>query len=574
MFSKKKKRQKETFSTTETDILLEDDFSDDEDTASKTSGKTAKKKKLPAWFIIPILAVLLLGTYALTRISSGSSKDQAAKTLQVISVTKGDVKEVYNSSGTVESENTKTYYSPVTAPIKECNAEVGKAVKSGDLLVVFDTTELERSNQQAQLTLQSSLNTSQATRAKNAEAIDAANAASAQAAEAANALADTVNALAPQVNAAYDQYQANLAAAGAEAQAIQAQREQLNTIISENTKIVTSNQSLIDSIDSGYAGGRAQMAELEAKEETGPLTSEETKLLESLRGVFENYDTAVLDRDTAQAAIDNATSQLNSLAEPNVDDAGYNDLKAQYDAAYAEWQSAYAAAGAPATSAGMSSAELENLDISDNLAELAALSPEELLQKGKEGIKADMDGVIASVEVQQTNSATQGGALFKIASTQSVRVKIEVSPDDYAKMKTGNAVTVKIGEYSYQGILTETDKIAVKNEKGTPVIGAKIHISNPDENVCIGATAKITMTVAEANQVLVVPNEVINASTDGDFVYVIEDGIVKAKPVELGTASTTHTEIKSGLKEGDQVVNDLSVDIEEGMKAVAVEKED
>lgn len=570
MFSKKKKRQKETFSTTETDILLEDDFSDDEDTASKTSGKTAKKKKLPAWFIIPILAVLLLGTYALTRISSGSSKDQAAKTLQVISVTKGDVKEVYNSSGTVESENTKTYYSPVTAPIKECNAEVGKAVKSGDLLVVFDTTELERSNQQAQLTLQSSLNTSQATRAKNAEAIDAANAASAQAAEAANALADTVNALAPQVNAAYDQYQANLAAAGAEAQAIQAQREQLNTIISENTKIVTSNQSLIDSIDSGYAGGRAQMAELEAKTS---LSTDEEALLKSLQAVFADYDKAVLDRDTAQAAIDNATSQLNSLAEPNVDDAGYNDLKAQYDAAYAEWQSAYAAAGAPTTSAGMSSAELENLDISDNLAELAALSPEELLEKGKEGIKADMDGVIASVEVQQTNSATQGGALFKIASTQSVRVKIEVSPDDYAKMKTGNAVTVKIGEYSYQGILTETDKIAVKNEKGTPVIGAKIHISNPDENVCIGATAKITMTVAEANQVLVVPNEVINASTDGDFVYVIEDGIVKAKPVELGTASTTHTEIKSGLEEGDQVVNDLSVDIEEGMKAVAVEKE-
>ena len=101
-----------------------------------------------------------------------------------------------------------------------------------------------------------------------------------------------------------------------------------------------------------------------------------------------------------------------------MDDAGYTALKAQYDEAYAQWQSAYTAAGGSSASVGMSAAELNNLDISDNLAELAALSPEELLEKGKEGMKADMDGVIASVDALQTNMATQGVALFTIASTE------------------------------------------------------------------------------------------------------------------------------------------------------------
>ena len=77
------------------------------------------------------------------------------------------------------------------------------------------------------------------------------------------------------------------------------------------------------------------------------------------------------------------------------------------------------------------------------------------------------------------------------------------------------------------------------------------------------------MTVAEANNVLVVPTEVINTSSEGDFVYVIENGVVKKKPVELGTASTTQIEVTSGLKKGDKVVNDLNVDIEDGMKAIA-----
>lgn len=566
MFSKKKNTQEEHFDTT--DILLEDDFPDEE---AGTSSKPPKKK-LPAWVIVPILAVLLLGAFGLSKLTGGSKEASVSSTLKVTEVKKGNVKEVYNSTGTIESENTKTYYSPVSAPIKECSAEVGKTVKSGDLLVTFDTTDLERSNEQAQLNLQSSLNTSQAARAQNAQAIDAANAASAQAAETANALADTVNTLAAQVNTAYEQYQTNLALAGTQAQEIQAKREQLNAVITENTKTVSYNQSIIDSIDSGYSGGRAQIAELESKGED--LTPQEKELLASLKAVFQDYDNAVSARNTAQAAIDDANSQLNSLADPNVDDAGYSALKAQYDEAYAQWQSAYAAAGGSSGSVGMSAAELNNLDISDNLAELAALSPEELLEKGKEGMKADMDGVIASVDALQTNMATQGVALFTIASTENVRVKIEVSPDDYEKMKTGSAVSIKVGEHTYQGTLTETNKIAVKNEKGTPVIGAKIHISNPDENICIGATAKITMTVAKSDNVLIVPNEVINASSDGDFVYVVENGVVKERPVELGTVSTTHTEIKSGLKEGDKVVNDLNVDIKEGMKAVAVEKEE
>ena len=256
-----------------------------------------------------------------------------------------------------------------------------------------------------------------------------------------------------------------------------------------------------------------------------------------------------------------------------MDDAGYASLKAQYEEAYAQWQSAYAAAGGT-VSPGMSSAELNNLDISDNLAELAALSPEELMEKGKEGMKADMDGVIASVSILESNMAAQGMALFTIASTEDVRVKIEVSPDDYEKLKIGNTVSIKIGKHAYQGTLTETDKIATKNEKGASVICARIHISNPDENICIGASAKITMTVAQADDVLVVPNEVINASTDGDFLYIVEDGVIKIKPVELGTVSVTHTEIKSGLKEGDKVVNDLNADIKEGMKAIAVEKKE
>lgn len=533
--------------------------------AAPSSG--TPKKKLPAWVILPILVAVIFLAWGISLLAGGQKESGTGTVLNVAKAQKGTVKETYNSNGTIESENTKTYYSPVTAPIKECKAVVGQPVKSGDLLITFDTTNLERDNEQAQLTLQSSLNTSRATRAQNARAIDAANAASAQAAEQANALADEANALAEQVDAAYAQYQSNQQTAAQQTEQNAPRIQEIQTQIQGYEGTIAAAEETIGAYERGYAGRQVEINEALENVKNGTADAAQQQIVTDT----ENYEQALETKKETQVLLDEANSSLAALEVPAADDAGYAELQAQYEAKYAEWQAAYQAAGATAAETGMTSSELENLDISDNLAELAALTPEELLEKGKEGMKADMNGVIASVDALQTNSAAQGAALFTIADTEHVRVKIELSPDDYDKMKPGLEAEVTLAGNTYKGTLTDVDKIAVPNEKGTPVIGARIRIENPDENICIGATAKVNMTVAEAKNVVVVPTEAVNASTDGDFVYVIENGVVKEKPVQIGTASTTQVEVVEGLKEGDLVVNDLNVDIHPGMKAVANE---
>lgn len=521
-----------------------------------------KNKKLPGWIILPVVGGIALLSLGGTVLSSRGSSSNNGTELQVVSAQKGNVSEVYNANGTIESENTKTYYSPVTAPVSECRAVVGHAVQSGDLLVSFDTTNLERDNQQAQLTLQSSLNNSKITKAQNAKAVDAANATSAQARKQADSLAEEVNKLAAQVDNAYTAYQENLAAAAANAPQI----AELNAKITDANGKISEADAVISAYEIGYDGRQIEINEAEAAEKAGTATDVQKQILEDVK----NYKSAQENKKTAQNDLNTATSELATL-QVNVDDAGYTELKNQYDAKYAEWQAAYQTATAPSTETGMTSAELTNLNISDNLAELAALSPEELLQKGREGMKADMNGVIASVAIADSNSAVQGTAVFSIASLDSVRVNVEISPEDYGKFKVGTPAIITVGSNTYEGTLSGIDRIAVKNEKGNSMIGAQVHISNPDEAICIGASAKVKMTIAESKNVIVVPTETINASSDGDFVYVIENGVVKEKPVTLGTSSTTKVEITEGLKDGDQVVNDLNVTIKAGMKATAKE---
>lgn len=574
MLHRKKHTPSNPVHTDTNPILSDEDFltegSPEESSFTEESFEepAPKRKKLPAWAILPVIAVILVIAFGASALSSKDGKS-GNSTLQVVEVTTGNIREVYNSSGTIESENTKTYYSPVTAPIQNLNAEVGKEVKNGDLLVTFDTTNLERDNQQAQLTLQSNLNTSQATRQKNAEAIDAANAASAELAAQANALADEYNRIVAQTDAVKAELDADYAQRQSQfsSAATQKRIQELNQEIPSLNNQIAEYENLQQKLSVIYTGSGPAYDAAKAKQEAGqPLDATESELIKNV----ELYQKVVDELPGMRERLSANTTELNNLqALTAYDDSAYQALCAQRDAAYAAWKAAYDSATQTPASSGMASAELANLDISDNLAELAALTPEELLQKGREGMKADMDGVIASIGVLESNSAMQGAAVFSIASTENVRVKLEISPDDYEKMKIGNQVSVTIGDHKYEGTLSSLDKIAVTNAKGNPVIGARVHINNPDADICIGATAKVSMTVAESNDVLVVPTEAINASTDGDFVFVIEKGVVRKKVVELGTASTSQVEIKSGLKKGDQVVNDMNVDISEGMKATA-----
>ena len=83
-----------------------------------------------------------------------SGEDQIPQ-VPVVTVQTGDVEEIVDASGTVGSEEEKTYYSPVNAQIKKVAFSQGDVVKKGTKLIEFDTKDLEKDNQKAELNLKS-----------------------------------------------------------------------------------------------------------------------------------------------------------------------------------------------------------------------------------------------------------------------------------------------------------------------------------------------------------------------------------------------------------------------------------
>ena len=102
------------------------------------------------------------------------------------------------------------------------------------------------------------------------------------------------------------------------------------------------------------------------------------------------------------------------------------------------------------------------------------------------------------------------------------------------------------------------------------MVGAEIQIKNPDSNIFLGVEAKVKINTSVAKQVLVVPIEVVNSDKEGDFVYVVEDGVLMKRSIVTGISSDSYCEVKEGLNEGDQVVSNVTVDMVEGMSVTAV----
>ena len=120
--------------------------------------RRGRRKKLPGWVIAPILGAVVLVVFGLSKIFGGNAN---AVSLQVVEARRESVKESFHTSGVVVSGKSKTFYSPVNAPVKENRAKVGEPVKKGEKLIVFDSANLDRDNKNSQLNTLSAKYTSQ-----------------------------------------------------------------------------------------------------------------------------------------------------------------------------------------------------------------------------------------------------------------------------------------------------------------------------------------------------------------------------------------------------------------------------
>ena len=564
---------------------------------------------------VAAVAVVAGGIYA----ASGAGRGET-QTPQ-IAVTKaetGDVEEIVDATGTVVSDEQKTFYSPVNAQIKSVSFAEGDTVSKGTKLIEFEVKDLERDNQKAELNVQSgqydyknSINKSNEAQQKQNSAKAKVSSLEHQVREQQNYLASLRSQLASvQAQAAADaQAQAQAKAEAQAARDAETQRAYSEALTTYQNETLPQYQKELGQLNSDYvtaqnaynqADTRYQMAfaqwqaeqsdenaqaldEAEAARSQAEITCQEAKeayedkkASQPKMPEYSDYSSSAAGdfvTDGASEETPGLTDQASadaSSAGSTVDTSAIENAIEQATSDLADLQSDLASKKsiAEADSASRTEEEKEKMRVSNNLTELDAKSAKELVEEGKKGISADFNGVISKSAVQQGAAATQGMELFTLQNTDKVSVDINVSKYDYDKVKEGQNADITIGDRKYTGKVTKISHIATTNEKGSTLISATVSIDKPDKDIFLGVDAKVKIYAEKAEDVVTVPAGVVNIGKDGSFCYVLKDGVITKQDVTTGISSEDSVEITEGIKAGDEVIEDLG-SLEEGMKAEA-----
>lgn len=105
-----------------------------------------QKKKRKKRIIAGVAAVVIVG-FAVSRMLTPA----ALPMVSVRSAQIGNIEQTVDASGTVTTEESKTYFSPVSAKVSECKVQAGDAVAAGDVMLVYDAQDLEEKQKEAEL---------------------------------------------------------------------------------------------------------------------------------------------------------------------------------------------------------------------------------------------------------------------------------------------------------------------------------------------------------------------------------------------------------------------------------------
>jgi len=193
-------------------------------------------------------------------------------------------------------------------------------------------------------------------------------------------------------------------------------------------------------------------------------------------------------------------------------------------------------------------------------------------------IRAPFDGTVLTknAEVGEIvapfgGSTTSKTAVVTIADMKSLLVETDVSESNIEKIKEGRKCEITLDAYpekSYQGYVF---KIVPTADRSKATVLVKVGFKNYDSRVLPEMSAKVSFLSEkndnEENQspVLTIPLSAVDELNGKKIVYVVNDNKAVQKEISTGRLLGNYVEVVSGLKEGEEIIDNLNDKIKDGV---------
>jgi HlyD family secretion protein len=167
-------------------------------------------------------------------------------------------------------------------------------------------------------------------------------------------------------------------------------------------------------------------------------------------------------------------------------------------------------------------------------------------------------GVVAGVHIEAGTYQRAGSRAFTVIDDTAYYVDVTIDEIDIGAIRVGQQGTLRLDAYPRTELTGTVERISpgATNLGGLVAYSVRLKL-DPVEDVRMldGLTASVSIRTELIENVLLIPNWAvrIDQAAAQAYVYRLVNGTPERAAIELGRRSDTHTEILSGLSEGDDI---------------------
>jgi membrane fusion protein (multidrug efflux system) len=170
-------------------------------------------------------------------------------------------------------------------------------------------------------------------------------------------------------------------------------------------------------------------------------------------------------------------------------------------------------------------------------------------------VTAPVDGVVTARHVEVGNLAAARAPLLELAAGSGLILRVPVSELDVVRLATGDSATVTVDALPGVEVRSHIARIFPAAEAGSRQVTVELELDEEPSGVRPGFLARATLVVERIAAGLLLPeNAVLRGSETPLFVYCVEGGIARVRPVAVSARLGGRALIGSGLAPGDEVV--------------------
>jgi len=221
---------------------------------------------------------------------------------------------------------------------------------------------------------------------------------------------------------------------------------------------------------------------------------------------------------------------------------------------------------------------LKALDAAVNSAQQSISAQEARLrtlqqEKAYQTVTAPFDGVVTQRNTDVGSlvqaDATSGTFLFTVMQTDVIRTFVYVPQSAAIGVTPGVEAVVRIPELPGVAFPGTVTRVADALQPDTRTLLTEIDVPNPDGVLRPGSYCTVELKIPRKDNLVVLPSDAVVFDSEGLHVAVLEDGVVRMRPINIVRDLGTKVEVNQGLKEGDVVIRAPPVNLAEGSRVQA-----